>query len=260
MADLDIIIPVYNEGENIVPVLEGLRRTVRTPFHIWICYDRDDDNTLVALSQYQGTPFPITLVKNRGVGAHGAVLTGFASSRAPAVLVFPADDTDNGPILDRMYALIRSGCDIAAASRFMPGGSMNGCPWIKALLVRAAAFTLHHFARIPTHDPTNGFRMFSRRILDQIEIESSQGFTYSLELLVKAHRLRWKIGQVPAVWNERSHGSSRFRVFRWAGPYLTWYAYAFRTTWLGRKPDTVRLRSRPKAGTGTSDRSCPQTP
>lgn len=243
MADLDIVIPVYNEGDNIIGVLEGLRANVRTPHHIWICYDRDDDNTLTALKQYLGLPFAVTTVKNRGIGAHGAVMTGFAASRAPAVLMFPADDDYNGPILDRMYAQIRGGCDIVAASRFMPGGSMEGCPWVKAVLVRTAAFTLHHLARIPTHDPTNGFRMFSRRVLDQIEIESSRGFTYSLELLVKTHRLGWKIGQVPAAWRERTKGSSRFRVFRWAGAYLTWYFYAFRTTWLRQKADTVRLRN-----------------
>ena len=243
MADLDIVIPVYNEGYNIIAVLEGLRAAVRTPFHVLICYDRDDDDTLTALRHYEGPQFPLTAVKNRGVGAHGAVLTGFAASSAPAVLMFPADDTVNGPILDRMYEKIRDGCEIVAASRFMPGGSMNGCPWVKAVLVRTAAFTLHYFARIPTHDPTNGFRMFSRRVLDQIEIESSRGFTYSLELLVKAHRMGWKIGEVPAVWNERTRGSSRFRVFRWAGAYLTWYFYAFRTTWLRQRPDTVPLRS-----------------
>jgi dolichol-phosphate mannosyltransferase len=247
MADLDIVIPVYNEGDNIVAVLEGLRAAVRTPFHVWICYDRDDDNTLTALQNYDGPPFPVTAVKNRGVGAHGAVLTGFAASSAPAVLMFPADDIINGPILDRMYEQIRDGCEIVAASRFMPGGAMEGCPWVKALLVRTAAFTLHYFARIPTHDPTNGFRMFSRRVLDRIEIESSQGFTYSLELLVKAHRMGWQIGEVPAVWKERTRGSSRFRVFHWAGAYLTWYLYAFRTTWLRQGLDTVPLRkqSRP---------------
>lgn len=120
---------------------------------------------------------------------------------------------------------------------------MRGCPWIKALLVRTTAFTLHYFAGIPTHDGTNGFRMFSRRLLDQVRIESSEGFTYSLELLVKCHRLGWKIGEVPATWNERTHGSSRFRVFHWAGAYLTWYFYAFGTTWLRRRPETVLLNS-----------------
>ena len=67
---------------------------------------------------------------------------------------------------------------------------MVGCPWLKAVLVRAANFTLYHLARLPTHDASNGFRLFSRRVIDEIEIESERGFCYSIELLVKCHRLR----------------------------------------------------------------------
>ena len=69
-------------------------------------------------------------------------------------------------MLDAMVAEAQTGCDIVCASRFMPGGAMNGCPWLKAVLVRTANFTLHHLARLPTHDASNGFRLFSRRAID----------------------------------------------------------------------------------------------
>jgi dolichol-phosphate mannosyltransferase len=103
---------------------------------------------------------------------------------------------------------------------------------------------LHYVAALPTRDPTSGFRMFSRRVVDQIRIESDQGFCYSVELLVKAHRLGWRIGEVPALWFERRHGSSRFRVLRWLPAYLRWFNYAFATTYLRRDPSTVTLRSK----------------
>ena len=74
-----------------------------------------------------------------------------------------------------MVAKARAGCDIVCASRFMPGGRMEGCPWLKAALVRSAAFLLYHFARLPTHDPTSGFRLFSRRVIEQITIEFGSG-------------------------------------------------------------------------------------
>ena len=112
---------------------------------------------------------------------------------------------------------------------------MIGCRWTKAVLVRAVAFTLRHLARLPTRDPTNGFRLFSRRVLDGIPIESSRGFTYSIELTVKAHRRGWKVCDVPARWEERRAGKSRFRILPWAGPYLRWYFYAMATTWLRRR-------------------------
>ena len=70
--------------------------------------------------------------------------------------------------------------------------------------MRAGNFTLYHLARLPTHDASNGFRLFSRRTMDEIAIESDRGFCYSIELLVKCHRLGWQIGEVPANWFERS--------------------------------------------------------
>jgi len=243
MADVDIIIPVYNEGESIREVLDSFQRSVKSRVRVLICYDHDDDNTLQSVRTYPHAPFEIVPVKNRKSGAHGAIVTGFQTSTAPAVLVIPADDTYNAGIIDVMVERIKQGCDIVAPSRFMKGGCMVGCPWLKASFVRVSAFILYHVARLPTHDVSNGFRMFSRRLLDLIPIESSIGFTYSIELLVKCHRLGWKIEEVPALWFERKKGVSRFKVFKWLPGYLRWCSYAFATTFLFRGPKTVRMTS-----------------
>ncbi len=242
--ELDIVIPVYNEGRNIVPTLRALAQSVKTPARVLICYDDPADDTLPAIrdNPQAHAGLPIELVRNAARGAHGAVMTGFAASAAPFVLMCPADDDYNAPALDRMVALARADCDVVCASRFMPGGSMVGCPLLKAALVRSASFTLHHLARLPTTDASNGFRLFSRRVIERIAVESDQGFCYSIELLVKAHRLGWKIADVPAQWFERQHGVSRFRVLRWLPAYLRWYVYAFATTWLKRPPQTVTLK------------------
>jgi glycosyltransferase involved in cell wall biosynthesis len=241
---LDVIIPVYNEGANIVPTMRALARSVKTPSRILICYDREDDNTLPAIRNNRESFSSLTIefVRNRGRGAHGAVLTGFSASTAPFILVFPADDDFNAGIIDAMVAEATKGCDIVCASRFMAGGSMVGCPWLKAALVRAASFTLYYVARLPTHDASSGFRLFSRRVLDEIEIESERGFCYSIELLVKCHRLHWRIGEVPAQWFERTRGASRFQVIKWLPDYLRWYIYAFATTYLRRAAASVRRK------------------
>jgi len=244
MTELDIVIPVYNEGRNIVAVLAALSRAVATPARVLICYDQEEDDTLPALraepQAYAG--IPVELVRNHGRGAHAAVMTGFARSTALFVLMFPADDHVNALMLDRMVVLARGGCDIVCASRFMPGGAMVGCPWLKALLVRSANFTLHHLARLPTTDASNGFRLFSRRAIERIPVESNEGFCYSIELLVKAHRLGWEIAEVPVTWIERDDGRTRFQVLRWLPAYLRWYGYAFATTFLRRPPRSVALK------------------
>ena len=241
--ELDIVIPVYNEGQSIGGVLRSLATHVRTPFRVLVCYDRDDDDTLPALAPFEAAgEIQIVRVKNRGRGVHGAVLTGFAESRAPAVLVFPADDDYNAPRLDGMVRKLEQGFDIVCASRFLPGGRMVGCPLLKAAIVRASAWTLFHLARLPTHDASNGFRLFSRRILRDVPIESTAGFTYSIELLVKCHRLGWRVGEVRVEWHERKTGQSRFKVLGWLPAYFGWFAYAFGTTYLRRGPGTVPPR------------------
>jgi dolichol-phosphate mannosyltransferase len=240
MADLDIVIPVFNEGENINKVLDALRRSVRTNFRVLICYDRDDDNTLEALNCRVDSEVEVVPVKNSGAGAHSAVLSGFHASDAAAVIMTPADDTANAGIIDEMVRRFRDGADIVVASRFMPGGKMVGCPWLKALLVRISAITLYHVAGLPTRDASNGLRLFSRRVLDSVAIESSMGFAYSIELLVKCHRLGWPIIEIPAVWIERTTGSSRFHVIKWLPDYLRWYFYAFGTAFLRRRRVSFR--------------------
>ena len=144
-------------------------------------------------------------------------------------------------MLDKMVEQARKGANIVRANRFRKGGSMVGCPWLKAVLVKYAAFTLRQLAGIPTHDSTNGFRSFSRHVIESVAVESGRGFTYSLEVLVKVHRLGWTIAEVPARWFERSHGTSRFNILGWLPQYLKWYRCGGATTYLRRPPSTVKL-------------------
>jgi dolichol-phosphate mannosyltransferase len=239
---LDIVIPVYNEGRTIAGTLSALESQLKTPFRVLICYDFDEDDTLAALKDRTGTS-EIRFVKNIGRGPHRAVISGFEASEAPLVLVYPADDDYNAGMVDSMVQEAVKGRDIVCASRFMPGGSMVDCPWLKNLLVRLAGFSLHRLARVPTHDASNGFRMFSRRLLDTVRVESTRGFSYSIELLAKCHRLGWPIAEVPAQWHERTAGKSRFQVMRWLPAYLRWYFYAFATTYMHRGPELVPTKA-----------------
>ena len=112
---------------------------------------------------------------------------------------------------------------------------MNGCPLIKSILVRSASFTLFFLSSIPVRDASNGFRLFSKNLLNKVIIESRLGFAYSLELLVKCNRLGLKIDEIPAKWEERTEGKSNFKIFKWLGNYLKWYFYGLETFWLGKK-------------------------
>jgi dolichol-phosphate mannosyltransferase len=242
-ADLDIVVPVYNEDRTILSMLHALKREVKTNFCVLICYDMDDDTTLPIIANLRPSEFSIRLIKNPQQGPHAAVRAGFAASKAPIVLVYMADDDYNAGIIEKMILKIREGYDVVAASRFAPGGEMRNCSsFLKELVTRIGAFLVSRVGGVEVRDPTNAFRLYSRRVLETIEIESRYGFTFSIELLVKAVRLGWRVTEVPAQWLERSDKPSRFRVFAWLPYYLPWLFYAMATHWLKRGPKTVKVR------------------
>ncbi len=242
---LDIVIPVFNEGNNITRVLNALHEHIQeTNYRVLICYDFEEDTTLQALDAYDNPGIEVVLVRNPARGPHAAVMAGFQASTAPGVLVYPADDDYNPPIVDDMVTAMSNGCQIVSASRFIPGGNMVNAPFMKNLLVRLSSWALHYIAGVPAHDASNGLRLFSRQVVDEIVIESDEGFTFSIELLMKTHRLGWPICEVPAQWYERNkgEGTSNFKLMAWLPSYLTWFYYAFATTYLRRSPNTVPRR------------------
>jgi hypothetical protein len=95
--------------------------------------------------------------------------------------------------------------------------------------------TLHWFAGVRTHDPTNNFKLYSRRFLDTVTIESTAGFELALELTVKATIARRRVAEVPTTWRDRTAGESNFKLRKWLPHYLHWYRAAF-VARLGRRP------------------------
>ena len=242
---LDIVIPVYNEGANILRTLQSIARAVTTPKRVLICYDREDDDTLPAIRDNRAAlgDLAVDFVRNRGRGAQGAVLSGFAAGRTPYVVMVPADDDynaadhrrDGGARRRRLRHRLRQPLHARRQHGRLPlaKGAVGARRQFHALSCGAAADPRCYQRLSPVlaaHD---------RR--DPVELD--RGFCYSIELLVKCHRLGWRIGEVPANWIERTHGSSRFQVLRWLPAYLRWYAYAFATTYLGRAARTVQLKS-----------------
>ena len=228
---LDIVVPIYNEGEKIVRLFEKFEEIIKTNFRVLLCYDSEEDNVFEYKKYFDKFSFKIVFVKNPLKGPCSAIKKGLYFGNSDCVIVYPADDFLNINIIDRMYFEFKENNDVVVASRFIKGGSMRGCPMLKSILVRTASATLYFFSSIPVRDASNGFRLFSRKLLNMVEIESNVGFAYSLELLAKCNRLKLKISEVPAQWEERSEGSSRFRIFKWLPEYLRWYFYCISTTW-----------------------------
>ena len=240
---IDLVVPIYNEGEKIIKLLNGLSSNIKANFRVLLCYDKDNDDVFKFKEKFNDFNFEIKLLKNPSSGPCSAIIEGLNHGGSECVIVYPADDFLNFNIIDKMYEAFNENNDVVVASSFMKGGSMKGCPLIKSILVRLASSTLYMFSSIPVKDASNGFRLFSRRLLDTVYIESKVGFAYSLELLSKCNRLKLNVKEIPAQWEERSEGSSRFKILKWLPEYLRWYFYGLGTSWLKKKPEDVKKKT-----------------
>jgi dolichol-phosphate mannosyltransferase len=225
---LSIVLPVYNEGEAVEPVLRALSAGVGTPHELVVVYDFDEDTTVPVVNRLATEIRGLRGLRNDlGRGVLNAMKAGIAGTSAPFVLISMADGSDEPEIVDRMVRFAEAGADVVSASRYMPGGHQIGGPLLKRLMSRAAGLTLHSFAGVPTHDPTNNFKLYSRSFLDATTIESTAGFELALELTVKATLARRRVAEVPTTWRDRTAGQSNFKLRKWLPHYLHWYRLAF---------------------------------
>ncbi len=230
-AQATIVVPVYNEGDNIRQTLAELDTKVRVDAQVWLVYDRDDDTTVPPARELEGkTRLPFPLVRNKyGRGALNAIKTGLEDASSELVVVTMADLCDPPEVINDMAAAAeREAADIVCASRYMKGGKQYGGPRFKGFLSHTAGLLLCWFARLPTHDPTNSFKLYRKSFLDTVKIESTGGFELGLELVVKAHAAGRRIVEVPTTWRDRVAGKSNFKLWKWLPHYLKWFFRAFR--------------------------------
>lgn len=221
-----IIMPVYNEGENVVPYLERLLEAAPPTSEILVVYDFPEDTTVPVLQRYDD-PRLKPILNTVGRGPAGAIRAGFEAAAGDVLVVTMADGSDDASQIEVLSRLVRSGNAVAAASRYMPGGKQIGGPIAKRALSRAAGTSLFLLARVGTRDATNSFKAYSSRFVEEVGVESTGGFEIAIELVAKARRRREAVAEIPTTWRDRSGGESRFRITAWAPKYLKWYVYAF---------------------------------
>jgi len=227
-ALISLVLPVYNEGENIAECLRRIERGLAGEAHeILVCYDLDADTTLPAIAAMRDRPQGVRLVKNTlGRGAPKAMRAGFLAAQGDVIVTTMADLSDPPELVPRMAGLVRAGADVVSGSRYMRGGSQQGGPLVKRTLSRSAGMLLYWVCGLRTHDPTNNFRAYSPRFLAGVEVESSRGFEIALELTVKAHLAGARVTEIPSSWVDRSAGKSNFKLWKWLPNYLRWFARA----------------------------------
>jgi dolichol-phosphate mannosyltransferase len=245
---VSVIIPVYNEGEDVVRHLERILREVLLPAEILVVHDMPEDTTVPYAQQIaRQDPRVRTVLNTYGPGPANAVRFGIDAARAPVAVVTMADGCDDPRQIDELARLVDRGVVVAAASRYMPGGQQVGGPRFKRMASRWAGRSLRLFARVGTRDATNSFKAYDTDFVREVGIESRTGFEIGIELTAKATRLRRPVAEIPTIWLDRQLGESRFDVGRFLPSYLRWYFFAFgrrlsaaemAARWQTVKPDT----------------------
>ncbi len=225
---VSVIIPAYNEGEAIVPVLERIFESVLLPCEALVVVDFEEDTTRPVVQRLaERQPRLRCLVNTYGRGPANAIRYGIDHASTPVVVVTMADGCDDARQIDDLVRLVERGVVVAAASRYMAGGQQVGGPLFKGMLSALAGRSLHLMARVGTRDATNSFKAYSAAFVQAVGIESRDGFEIGIELTAKAKRLRLPTAEIPTIWLERQHGMSNFQVAAWIPKYMRWYRFAF---------------------------------
>jgi glycosyltransferase involved in cell wall biosynthesis len=224
---LSIIIPAHNEQDNIVGVINELEHSLTDiDYELLVVNDHSTDATAELVDKLTRKYNNIKLVENKlDKGFANAIKTGFQSVNTELVIPVMGDLCDDLFTIKIMLEKINEGYYIVCGARYVKGGARLGGARIKGCLSAFAGRSLNCLLGVPTHDIANAFKMYRKKVIDSIEI-NSKGFEVSMEIPLKAHYLGFKITEVPTIWRERTKGKSNFKIFKLLPNYLKLYLWA----------------------------------
>lgn len=254
MADLTIIIPVYNEEPVIRDTLSRLG-ALSADYDLIVVDDYSLDDTGKIVGDFiSGSPRSKLLKNRHNKGFGNALKTGFENTPPEGITaVVMADLCDEIELIPAMCAKLSEGYDVVCASRYSAGGSRNGGPVLKGLFSRALNRIIRRITKIPTCDVTNSFKAYSNRVLRGIFVESN-GFDISMEITLKAYFQGFRIAELPTKWKERARGESHFSVVNDGPGFLKWFFWAVarkaRKERMSKKTGNLNNHGKTKSGFG----------
>ena len=214
-AQVSIIIPTYNESENIIQVLksigEHLPEDIAT--EALVVDDNSPDGTGKIVEDYindtqNGIGYAIEVIHRKTKsGLSSAILDGIQHSTGETVVIMDSDFSHPPKIIPQLIEEIKtSKCDIVIASRFVPGGAINGWSTKRKLISKTAKGIAKAGLGVNESDPMSGFFAFKRKILEGIKFDAI-GYKMLLEILVKTKGA--KVKEIPYTFTDRTRGSSK---------------------------------------------------
>ena len=218
-----LIIPTYNEADNIG---ELLKQILALPVRVGVIIvdDNSPDGTGALVEQWSADyPDQVQLIRRSGkLGLGTAYIAGFRKALeevgAAYVMTMDADFSHNPRYIPAMIELGRTK-HVVIGSRYVPHGGTVNWPFFRTLLSSTANFVARQLLGLKAHDTTAGFRLYRRAVLESIPLQSifSSGYSFLIEMLFLCQRQGWQIGEVPILFEDRRHGTtkiSRQEIYR----------------------------------------------
>ncbi len=218
-----VIIPTYNEIENISDIIE---KVLDLPgnFEVLIIDDGSPDGTAEAVKLLQiSQPESVHMIERTGkMGLGTAYITGFKYALAEGyeyIFEMDADLSHNPDDLVRLYeACALQGNDMAIGSRYITGVNVVNWPMGRVLMSFFASKYVQFITGLPIKDTTAGFKCYHRKVLENIGLDDIKfiGYAFQIEMKFRAWKLGFKIVEVPIIFTERTRGTSKMtkHIFR----------------------------------------------
>ena len=210
-----VIIPTYNEKENIEKIIRKVR-SLEGDFHVLVIDDGSPDGTASIvkslMGEFEGSVFIIERQGKLGLGT--AYLTGFqwALDRCyDFITEMDADFSHNPDDLIRLIAACKEGGDVAIGSRYCKGISVVNWPIGRVLMSYFASKYVRFVLGINVYDTTAGFVCYRRKVLETIDFDKvkMKGYGFQIEMKYTAYKLGFKIVEVPVIFVDRTEGVSK---------------------------------------------------
>jgi dolichol-phosphate mannosyltransferase len=208
-----IIIPTYNERENIVPLV---RRILDLPseFEILVVDDNSPDGTAKAVQEQFHEESRVHLVlREKKLGLGTAYSAGFRWALEKGyrnAMTMDADFSHNPDHIPQLFEASHSN-DLVIGSRYVPGGATVNWGLLRKIISRSANLLAHGFLSLKPADCTSGFRLYRSDTLKRLDFESviADGYSYLVEILFRAARMQVQIAEVPITFEDRRIGKSK---------------------------------------------------
>lgn len=216
MSDKVIIIPTYNEKENIEKIIRKIF-SLEGGYHILVIDDGSPDGTSDIVKRLQGEfPESLFIVERKGkLGLGTAYITGFKWALAHGyeyVFEMDADFSHNPDDLSRLYeACHDGGADLAIGSRYCNGISVINWPIGRVIMSYYASAYVRTVLGMKIYDTTAGFKCYRRKVLETIDLDNirCKGYGFQIEMKYNAYRLGFNIKEVPIIFMDRKEGTSK---------------------------------------------------